>query len=81
MNVYNKISQIDLSIQIDFLGIFQNFKYFRILMNRFPMDTSSLICHRFEFEIPRWKFVQIPSILKGESKWKLRCRFDVEDLT
>ena len=36
-----------------------------------PMDTSSLIRHRFDVEIPRGKFVEITSILKGESKWKL----------
>ena len=33
----------------------------------FPMDTSSLICHRFDVEIPHGKLVEITSILKGES--------------
>ena len=37
----------------------------------YPMDTSSSIRHRFDFEIPRRKFVEITSILKGESTWKL----------
>ena len=36
-----------------------------------PMDTSSSIRHRFDVEIPRGKFVEITSILKGESTWKL----------
>ena len=36
-----------------------------------PMDTSSSIRHRFDVEIPRGKFVEITSILKGESMWKL----------
>ena len=35
------------------------------------MDTSSSIRHRFDVQIPRGKFVEITSILKGESKWKL----------
>ena len=43
-----------------------------------PMDTSSLIRHRFSVEIPRGKFVEISSILKGKSTWKLWYRFDVE---
>ena len=37
----------------------------------FPMDTSSPIRHRFTVEIPRGKFVEISSIFKGESMWKL----------
>ena len=45
--------------------------------NTLPMDTSSSICHRFDFEIPRGKFVEITSILKGESTWKLWHRFGV----
>ena len=36
-----------------------------------PMDTSSSIRHRLDVEISRGKFVEITSILKGESKWKL----------
>ena len=43
-----------------------------------PVDTSSLICYRFVVEIPRGKFVEISSILKGESTWKLWYRFDVK---
>ena len=35
------------------------------------MDTSSLIRHRFDIEIPRETFVEITLILKGESTWKL----------
>ena len=37
----------------------------------FPMDTSSSIRHRFDVEIPRGKFVEITSILKDKSTWKL----------
>ena len=44
----------------------------------YPMDTSSSIRHRFEVEIPRGKFIEITSILKGESTWKLWHRLDVE---
>ena len=33
------------------------------------MDTS--FRHRSDVEIPRGKFVEILSILKGESTWKL----------
>ena len=36
-----------------------------------PMDTSSSIRHRLDVEISRGKFVEITSILKGESTWKL----------
>ena len=43
-----------------------------------PMDTSLLIRHRFDVEIPRGKFAEITSILKGESTWKLWHRFDVD---
>ena len=35
------------------------------------MDTTSSIRHRFDVEIPRGKFVEITSILKGKSTWKL----------
>ena len=35
------------------------------------MDTSPAIRHRFGVEIPYGKFVEITSILKGESTWKL----------
>ena len=44
----------------------------------YPMDTSSLIRHWSDVEIPHGKFVEISSILKGESTWKLWHRFDVE---
>ena len=44
------------------------------------MDTYSSIRHRFDVEIPLGKLVEITSILKGESTWKLWHRFDV-DLT
>ena len=46
--------------------------------NTHPMDTDSSIRHLFNVEIPRGKFVQISSILKRESTWKLWHRFDVE---
>ena len=51
-----------------------------VLMKK-PMDTSSSIRHRFDAEIPRGKFVEISSIFKGESTWKLCHWFDVEILT
>ena len=35
------------------------------------MGTSSSIRHRFDVEIPRGKLVEISSILKGESTWKV----------
>ena len=44
----------------------------------FPMDKSSSIRHRFDFETPRGKFVEISLILKGESTRKSLHRFDVE---
>ena len=48
------------------------------LHTTYPMDTSSSIRHRFDVEIPRRKFVEITSILKGESTWKLWHWFDVD---
>ena len=48
------------------------------LQRNFPMDTSSSIRHRFDVEIPGGKFVEITSILKDESTWKLWHRFDVD---
>ena len=42
------------------------------------MDTSPSIGHRFDVKIPPGKFVEIKSILKGESTWKLWHRFDVD---
>ena len=36
-----------------------------------PMDTSSSIRHRFDVKIPHGKFVEILSVLKGKSTWKL----------
>ena len=36
-----------------------------------PMDTSSSTRYRFDVQIPRGMFVEITSILKGESTWKL----------
>ena len=53
-------------------------KYKNIFAKGYPMDTSSSIRHRFDVEISRGKFVEITSILKGESTWKLWHRFDVE---
>ena len=51
------------------------------------MDTSSSIRHRFNVRIPRGKFVEITSILKGEprgnydidSTWKFRRGFDFQN--
>ena len=51
------------------------------LLLYYPMDTYSWIRHRFDIEIPRGKFVEITSILKGESTWKLWHRFDVDTST
>ena len=51
---------------------------FRTQESTNPMDTSSSIHHRFDVEIQRGKFVEITSILKGESTWKLWQRFDVD---
>ena len=45
-----------------------------------PMDISLSIRHRFNVNVPRGKFVEIFSILKGESKWKLWRQFNVEIL-
>ena len=44
------------------------------------MDTSPSIGHWFDVKIPPGKFVEIKSILKGESTWKLWHRFDVDIL-
>ena len=41
---------------------------FQCIIN--PRDSSSLIRHRLEVEIPRGKFIKISFILKGESAWK-----------
>ena len=46
-----------------------------------PVDTMREIYHRFNVKIPHGKFVEISSILKGESTWKLWHRFDVESST
>ena len=42
------------------------------------MDTSSSIRHGLNVEIPREKFVEISSVLKGKSTWKLWHWFTVE---
>ena len=42
-----------------------------LIKMEYPMDTSSLIRTRFDVEVPRGKFVEISSILKGKSTWKL----------
>ena len=47
----------------------------------FPVETSWLIRHRLDVEIPLGKFAEITSVLKGESTWKLWHRFDVENST
>ena len=54
--------------------IMQSLKLFTI--NGYPMDTSSSIRHRLDVEIPREKFPEITSALKGESTWKLWHRFN-----
>ena len=43
-----------------------------------PMNTCSSIRHWFDVEISPEKFVEITSILKGKSTWKLWHRFDVD---
>ena len=40
--------------------------YNSLMYSNNPMDTSSLIIHRFDVEIARGKFEEITSILKGE---------------
>ena len=55
-------------------GVLTNFAKF----TRNPMDTPSSIRHRFDVEIPRGKFLEVTSILKGESTWKIWHRFDVD---
>ena len=40
-------------------------------LSDYPVDASSSIRHRFDVKIPHGKFVEITSILKGESTWKL----------
>ena len=52
--------------------------YNSLMYSNNPMDTSSLIIHRFDVEIARGKFEEIRSILKGESTWKLWHQFDVD---
>ena len=41
------------------------------IASNIPMDTSLSISHRFDIEIPHGKFVEISSVLKGKSTWKL----------
>ena len=41
------------------------------IASNIPVDTFLSINHRFNIEIPRGKFVEISSILKDESTWKL----------
>ena len=48
------------------------------LTRNIPMDTFSLIRHRFDVEVLCGKFVEITSILKNESAGKLWHRFDME---
>ena len=56
-----------------------NPKYSRVIcLWSFPTDTSSSIRHRFDFKIPRGMFVEISSILRHDSTWKLQHRFDLE---
>ena len=43
-----------------------------------PMGTSSSIRHQFDVKIPRGKFVELTSILKGKSMWKLWHQFNVD---
>ena len=55
-----------------------NLPKYKFIMLWFPTGTSSSIRHRFDVEIPRGKFMEITSILKGESTCKLWHRFDVD---
>ena len=48
--------------------------------NGIPMETSLSIFQQFGVEIPRGKFVDIASILKGKSTWKVGHPFNVEIL-
>ena len=60
-----------------FFNIFSGDLHF----DTFPMDTSLSIRHRFGDEIPHGKFVEISSILKGESEIMTSIRrgnFDVD---
>ena len=54
----------------------------QVYLHRFsPMVLSICDCkilRRFDVEIPRGKFAEITSILKGESTWKLWHQFDVD---
>ena len=58
-------------------GVHHNWNIY-IILPFYPIETSSSIRHRFDIEIPRELFVEILSILKGESTWKLWHRLDVE---
>ena len=55
----------------EYASIYLKKQYMSDAVHSIPMDTSSSIRHRFDIEIPRGKFVEITSILKGESTWKL----------
>ena len=61
-----------------YVDYYFNLPKYKFIMLWFPTGTSSSIRHRFDVEIPRGKFVEITSILKGESTWKLWHRFDVD---
>ena len=54
------------------------FKFLSFCFAAYPMDTSSSILHRLDVKIPRGNFVEITSILKGQSTWKLWHRFDMD---
>ena len=71
-------------IYLSYISIFHHkihtFSLIRIsfLYTHFPMDTSSSNRLQFDVEISRGKFVEITSILKGESTWTLWHRFNEE---
>ena len=84
-NVLQRIN-LDNNIELQYERIIATIirRYYSSMIIRTPffkssiMGTSSSIRHRFDVEIPSEKFVEITSILKGESTWELWHRFDVE---
>ena len=86
LQVYENIHEgfsFSITLKADFcnnvlLQIFSRVQSCFTEIRAFPMDTSLSIRHRFHIEIPRGKFVEISSILKGESTWKLWHRFNLK---
>ena len=55
-----------------------SFLSYYMFTSQVPMVTSSSIRHWLNIEIPGGKFVEITSILKAESTWKLWHRLGVD---